>query len=1779
MAKLNTTLGQLLVNSLLPPEFQDYARQIDKNSLNELLSRIALEKPELYRDISHRLSQTGIKVATRTGGFSFGPQHLRMSNVALKNRIRLQSELDQLLDDETIDPKTRNARVIAMAQRYQKGEPKQGDDVSLAEQNPLALQILSGSRGNPGNLASLRASPLLFADARDEPVPIAIMRSYSQGLRPSEYFGASYGGRRSVMTTKLGIAQSGYMGKQLVQAAHRLLVSGHDGKHDPNGPIRGFPVDVDDTDNEGSLLAQPVGGYPRNTILSPRILKDMQKQGVKRILVRSPTVGGPDDGGVYARDVGIREFGRLPTRYEQVGISAAQALGERLCAAAGTRVRMANGKTKRIEKIKPGDMVLGCSRDGIVRPTEVLALWDNGERACVRTVFRNGTGKAANEALLTLDATPDHRILSEIVIRGSNNGRDNPDTRERRFKTYWNPVDVRPLNTPMKHYDRFCAKLSESFDDTDLRHEPLAMLVGVLVGDGCYTGCSTSITFRCFDPEQAVDMTNIYAKKGYNFTLNTANEGTYTVSDERRKHKPTYREDGSYYRNRVKEWLRKRGMWGKYSYEKELPPDIHSWDNASVAAFVSGYLAADGWISKSNKTSVVLGFGSTSKKLLRQLRVLLEVRFGVRSMPISQSTKKGTQVDGEPYRPCYKFAVATLDSLQRLHAVLKIPGVKQRRFDRRMRHRNANSRSNASRRAVRVSTESIGMKHTYDLYVAHPDHLFVLANGLVIHNSQIALSSKHSGGVAGGNKLLSGMPLFQALINTPKTVKGGAAHATVDGKVSKVEPGPAGGQFVWVDDKKHFVNSGFEVRVKPGDEIEAGDVLSEGIPNPAMVVQYKGVGEGRRYFTKLFSDSLKQAGIYSHRRNVELLARGLINHVELQDEVGEGVPGDIMPYQTLESTWQPRDGFKRMNVAQARGKYLESPILHYSIGTPIRPSVQRDLEEFGVRDIDVHDDPPPFQATMVRADTQLQHDPDVLTKMYGSHIRKSFLSAVHRGGSSDRDGTSFVPGLAFGVGFGLQGKVQTPKQAPPHPGWASGEPKQTELDDLHPTAKLPKIKTAWVDMPPCPECGSDDVEAKYATDDGHRCYCEECGHTFLSRDVEKAASKAAARICPECPKCPECGADETVHEDGKILCYACEHRFKAAAKKPTLAVTYDRPKGTKKIFNTPDGKREVTYPVDYGFFDDIFNPEDGEEADVFVGTGDLCGRFMKGNNLDGEWKPDEKKWYVGLSASEFAAVMDMYRNKADKDTLPDLVRDHIRFDDVTKLEADVKLLPQRGLGKAAGLQEILPIIAMMGMAGLSNMPALLQFFGLKNMFGGKAQAPQQPNGGLPPVPTPAEAAKPQPELTPQQIYDQAVQDPAVQAYHQAHGELPPRVGEQVSAAQRAAQRAAEDGVFSRIGRSIRGGVGAVGGAVGSLATLVPGNMAWMAQKGVDLVAPKGTADSLRPWTDTVRNVNKEMLGATGAGLQQAVTGNHAFNDRWQKNVDTAANMADRHVFPRANIVERAIPTIAQRAMDTSDAATYGAMAAGATPYLAGGAARVAPALARTMPAWAAIPSSVPFVGGASASGAVAAAPQMISGLGGMISNPAFIATSAVSPTRDVLGNIPGLSNYLSPEAFRQQGDYWRDMGENMGVPALGNAAGMINEHYAPMALDIGMLGGANRALKPSTGWLGRSLANGTGYIASQSGPAFSTGTAATFGLVGAATGRPEPLPNQPAAPAAPQQSFGNHMLNQTANRIGPLKPPAGPPANPSTNFGHIAKPLNPTAPLTNARKMIPGGGF
>lgn len=150
---------------------------------------------------------------------------------------------------------------------------------------------------------------------------------------------------------------------------------------------------------------------------------------------------------------------------------------------------MADGSTKPIEKIRPGELVLGCDLNGYVSPTPVVNWYDNGIQECYRTEFKeNGSQGGAS---IALESTIIHKILCTRVVTG-----------QKEEVLNWQPR-ILPVGTKSKC---FYAYTVSSFDDRGCKDEQLAMLLGILVGDGCYTKSVGGVYLSCADDTEIADL-------------------------------------------------------------------------------------------------------------------------------------------------------------------------------------------------------------------------------------------------------------------------------------------------------------------------------------------------------------------------------------------------------------------------------------------------------------------------------------------------------------------------------------------------------------------------------------------------------------------------------------------------------------------------------------------------------------------------------------------------------------------------------------------------------------------------------------------------------------------------------------------------------------------------------------------------------------------------------------------------------------------------------------------------------------------------------------------------------------------------------------------------------------------------------------------------------------------------------------------------------------------------------------------------------------------------
>lgn len=329
---METSIGRLLLAEALPEDLRDDIQTLDAKGIQALMRRVAEKHPDQYKSVLQKLNDIGRQAAWNEGT-SVSLQALRRSPVKEQILAQAKGQLQQIINDPKLNDQQRQDSIVnallPLSSKLQDGLV----DEAKRENNPFYLQLVSGARGKKSDFNSLRGADLLVQDQNDKILPIPIMRSYSDGLDPVEYFAGLYGQRKGMVGVKFATADAGFLSKQLIAAAHRLVVN-REAPEATRLPV-GLPVNPNEKDNVGAVLALPVklgasGEIAAGTTLSASQLKAMEDAGIDEIVIHSPMTEPSEDGGISRFAAGRRDRFDLSRIGDNIGISSAQAIGEKL---------------------------------------------------------------------------------------------------------------------------------------------------------------------------------------------------------------------------------------------------------------------------------------------------------------------------------------------------------------------------------------------------------------------------------------------------------------------------------------------------------------------------------------------------------------------------------------------------------------------------------------------------------------------------------------------------------------------------------------------------------------------------------------------------------------------------------------------------------------------------------------------------------------------------------------------------------------------------------------------------------------------------------------------------------------------------------------------------------------------------------------------------------------------------------------------------------------------------------------------------------------------------------------------------------------------------------------------------------------------------------------------------------------------------------------------------------------------------------------------------------
>ena len=197
----------------------------------------------------------------------------------------------------------------------------------------------------------------------------------------------------------------------------------------------------------------------------------------------------------------------------------------------------------------------------------------------------------------------------------------------------------------------------------------------------------------------------------------------------------------------------------------------------------------------------------------------------------------------------------------------------------------------ASGRAVQVG-EAVGI---------------IAAQSIGEPGTQLTMRTFHTGGVA-GNDITQGLPRVEELFEARKP-KGLAIITEIAGTVSIEEDSKTKKREVVItnsetgDVEKYLIPYGSRIKVMAGQELEAGDELTEGSVNPHDILAIKGKDAVQDYILREVQRVYRLQGVDINDKHIEVLTRQMLKRVRI-DEAGDTdfMPGSLVDVLDFEDT-------------------------------------------------------------------------------------------------------------------------------------------------------------------------------------------------------------------------------------------------------------------------------------------------------------------------------------------------------------------------------------------------------------------------------------------------------------------------------------------------------------------------------------------------------------------------------------------------------------------------------------------------------------------------------------------------------------------------------------------------------------------------------------------------------------------------------------------------------------------------------------------------------------
>ena len=337
---LETTVGRIIFNSVLPDKLRFVNDIVLKKDLNELIKNcLYLYGEDRTVQLVDELKTLALTYITKSG-LSWGMGDLPATSRRDKLVAEAEASVDEVQSQYEEGLLTASERYAKVVQLWTETKDKIAETIKqeVDKHGSVYTMINSGARGSWAQLTQIVGMKGLVTSPSGAIIELPVKGNFKKGFDVLEYFIATHGVRKGLSDTALRTANAGYLTRRLIDVSQDIVITAPD-----CGTKTGITLTHSESEELGTTLAKRmVGRYlaadltnekgkilvPSGTLVTEEVIKKIEKETIAQAVMRSP-LSCKLDRGICATCYGYDlSYNKLVAMGTAVGIMAAQSIGE-----------------------------------------------------------------------------------------------------------------------------------------------------------------------------------------------------------------------------------------------------------------------------------------------------------------------------------------------------------------------------------------------------------------------------------------------------------------------------------------------------------------------------------------------------------------------------------------------------------------------------------------------------------------------------------------------------------------------------------------------------------------------------------------------------------------------------------------------------------------------------------------------------------------------------------------------------------------------------------------------------------------------------------------------------------------------------------------------------------------------------------------------------------------------------------------------------------------------------------------------------------------------------------------------------------------------------------------------------------------------------------------------------------------------------------------------------------------------------------------------------------